>query len=276
MVGGPQMEQKRIAVLGAGKIGEILISALLESKVTTADRMTATARHETRLEALRKSFQIQTTMANDQAARDSDIIFLCVQPQELEGLLRQIRGHVGKDQLVISVVASVTTETIETILGEGIPVIRTMPNTPCLLKTGMTGISPGRYAREEHLALTEQVFARLGRNVRVEEKHMDAVTGLSASGPAYVYIIIESLAEGGVKVGLPRDISTQLAAQTVLGSAMMVLETQEHPAKLKDMVTTPAGCTIDGVLELEEGGLRVALIKAVVRATQRAKELANA
>jgi pyrroline-5-carboxylate reductase len=139
----------------------------------------------------------------------------------------------------------------------------------------MTGICSGRYARPEHLALAERIFTPIGSCLRLDEKHMDAVTGLSASGPAYIYIVIESLAEGGVKVGLPREISTHLAAQTVLGAATMVLETNEHPAKLKDIVTTPAGCTIDGVLELEDGGLRVALIKAVVRATERARQLAS-
>jgi pyrroline-5-carboxylate reductase len=154
-----------------------------------------------------------------------------------------------------------------------VPVIRAMPNTPCQLKKGMTGIAPGSNAGREHVALAKFIFDAVGRTVVADEKHMDAITGLSASGPAYIYIIIESLAEAGVKVGLPRDIATELAAQTVVGAGSMVLETAEHPAKLKDMVTTPAGCTIDGILELEEGGLRVTLIKAVVKATQRAKEL---
>ena len=148
-----------------------------------------------------------------------------------------------------------------------------MPNTPCFLNKGMTGISAGTNASRTHLDLAKFIFDSVGRAVIVDEKHMDAITGLSASGPAFIYIIIESLAEAGVKVGLPRDIATELAAQTVVGAGSMVLETGEHPAKLKDMVTTPAGCTIDGILELEEGGLRVTLIKSVVKATQRAKEL---
>jgi len=137
----------------------------------------------------------------------------------------------------------------------------------------MTGVAAGVNARPEHLELALDIFRAVGRTLIVDEKHMDAVTALSASGPAFIYIIIESLAEAGVKVGLPRDVATELAAQTVLGSGAMVLETGEHPAKLKDLVTTPAGCTIDGILELEEGGLRVTLIKAVVRATERAREL---
>jgi pyrroline-5-carboxylate reductase len=150
-----------------------------------------------------------------------------------------------------------------------------MPNTPCFIKKGMTAIAPGKHATPEHVALAQKIFDGIGRTLILDEKHMDAVTGLSASGPAFVYIIIESFVEAGVKVGLPREAATQLAAQMVLGASSMVLETGEHPAKLKDIVTTPAGCTIDGILELEDGGLRVTLIKAVVRATHRAKELVN-
>jgi len=148
-----------------------------------------------------------------------------------------------------------------------------MPNTPCSVQEGMTGICAGRFAEPRHLELTQHLFDTVGRTVVVDEKYMDAVTGLSASGPAFIYVILESLAEAGVKVGLPRDVSTLLAAQTALGSARLVLETGHHPALLKDAVTTPAGCTIDGLLELEEGKLRVTLIKAVVKATERAKEL---
>jgi pyrroline-5-carboxylate reductase len=237
--------------------------------------MIATARHPARLEMLRDTLGIRTTLANAEAADESDIILICVNPQALDEVLAEIKGRVHPGQTVISVVASIHTRTIEAALGKGIPVIRTMPNTPCRLRAGMTGICAGRYARAEHLALAERIFTPIGSCLQLDEKHMDAVTGLSASGPAYIYIVIESLAEGGVKVGLPREISTHLAAQTVLGAATMVLETNEHPAKLKDIVTTPAGCTIDGVLELEDGGLRVALIKAVVRATERARQLAN-
>jgi pyrroline-5-carboxylate reductase len=155
-----------------------------------------------------------------------------------------------------------------------IAVIRAMPNTPAALGAGATGLCRGRFVSDAQMDLAQRIFETVGRAVIVDEKHMDAVTGLSASGPAFIYIVIEALAEAGVKVGLPRDTATQLAAQTVFGAGKMVLETGYHPALLKDAVTTPAGCTIDGILELEEGGLRVTLIKAVMRATQRAKELA--
>ena len=148
-----------------------------------------------------------------------------------------------------------------------------MPNTPALIRRGMTALAAGAHAGPEHLEAALRLFRPIGHTVLVDEKHMNAVTALSACGPAFIYVIIESLAEGGVKVGLPRNLATELAAQTVLGAGAMVLETGEHPAKLKDLVTTPAGCTIDGLLELEEGGIRVTLIKTIVRSTQRAKEL---
>ncbi len=188
-------------------------------------------------------------------------------------VLEEIRPDVTPAQLVISVAASVPTGYIEARLAPGVPVVRAMPNTPCQVGAGMTGICRGAHAAEAHLALARRLFDTVGRTAVVDEKHMDAVTGLSASGPAFIYVILESLAEAGVKVGLPRDVATLLAAQTLLGAAKVVLDTGDHPALLKDAVTTPAGCTIDGLLELEEGKLRVTLIKAVVKATQRAKEL---
>jgi pyrroline-5-carboxylate reductase len=207
------------------------------------------------------------------AARGADVVILAVKPQTLPTVVAEVGGVLEPRQLVISVAASVGTAFIEQGLREAVPVVRAMPNTACLIGRGMTGLAAGTSATREHLALAAAVFDAVGRTVVVDEKHMDAVTGLSASGPAYLYVVIESLAEAGVKVGLPRDVATLLAAQTVVGAGAMVLETGEHPAKLKDAVTTPAGCTVDGLLELEEGGLRVTLIKAVVRATQRAREL---
>jgi len=263
----------RIAVLGAGKLGESLIGGLLESGLVTPGQLIATARHRERLDILEEKFGIQTTLRNDQAIRGAAVIILAVKPQAMEEVLRAVRSRVARQQLVISVAASVPTAFIEKRLTAAAPVVRAMPNTPCLIRKGMTVLSLGRHAGEPHMESARRIFAPLGRCLRLDEKHMDAVTALSASGPAYLYVVIESLAEGGVKVGLPRDVATTLAAQMVHGAASMVLESGEHPAKLKDVVTTPAGCTIDGLLELEEGGLRVTLIKAVVRATSRAGEL---
>ncbi|HKN22788.1 MAG TPA: pyrroline-5-carboxylate reductase, partial [Terracidiphilus sp.] len=177
-------------------------------------------------------------------------------------------------KMLVSFAASVKTRAIEDAAGMEIAVVRAMPNTPSALGAGVAALCRGRFVSEAQMEQAQRIFETVGRTVLVEEKHMDAVTGLSGSGPAYLYIIIEALAEAGVKVGLPRDTATLLAAQTAYGAAKMVLETGYHPALLKDAVTTPAGCTIDGILELEEGRLRVTLIKAVISATERAKQLA--
>lgn len=269
------LENKRIAVLGSGKLGEALMTGMLDAGIVKKGQFIATAAHRERLEQIEKKLNVETTLSNGEAVRQSELVLLCVKPQTVEEVLRQVTDDFTPNHLLISVAASVTSRFIENILDKPVPVVRTMPNTPCLIKQGMTAIAPGRHARPEHVEQARTIFDAIGRSLVLDEKHMDAVTGLSASGPAFVYIIIESFVEAGVKVGLPREVATKLAAQMVLGAASMVLETGEHPAKLKDIVTTPAGCTIDGILELEDGGLRVTLIKAVVRATERARELVN-
>ncbi len=265
---------KRVAVLGAGKMGGILLKALLQKKLLSPQLSCATVAHEDRARALAEKLGVPVGTDNVAAVRNADIIFVCVKPQVVQEVMEQVRAVANPNQLFISVAASVPTSSMEKALRADIPVIRAMPNTPCLLSCGMTALSKGKFASPQHLEMASAMFQVVGRTVVVDEKHMDAVTGLSASGPAYIYIILESLAEAGVKVGLPRDIATLLAAQTTLGAATVVLETGDHPALLKDSVTTPAGCTIDGIMELEEGKLRVTLIKAVVKAAQRAKELA--
>jgi pyrroline-5-carboxylate reductase len=265
---------KRVAVLGAGKMGGILVKALLEKKLLSASLTSATVQHEERATALSQKLGIPVGTDNAAAARGADIILVGVKPQAVQSVMDDIRAQLRPEQLIISVAASVPTSAIENASGAAIPVVRAMPNTPCAIGHGMTALCKGKHAGPQHLEIACELFNVVGRTVVVDEKHMDAVTGLSASGPAYIYIILESLAEAGVKVGLPRDIATLLAAQTALGAAGVVLETGDHPALLKDAVTTPAGCTIDGIMELEEGKLRVTLIKAVVKAAQRAKELA--
>jgi pyrroline-5-carboxylate reductase len=266
--------KQRVAVLGAGKMGSILLKALLEKNLLHPTLTCATVAHEERARALSDKLHIPVSTDNLAAVHQADIILVCVKPQVVQEVMEQIRPHVNRNQLIISVAASVPTAQIESALGVEVPVVRAMPNTPCALGVGMTALCRGRYASARDVENASALFRVVGRTVVVDEKHMDAVTGLSASGPAFIYIILESLAEAGVKVGLPRDIATLLASQTTLGAATVVLETGDHPALLKDAVTTPAGCTIDGILELEEGKLRVTLIKAVVKAAQRAKELA--
>ena len=268
-----KLSQQRLAVLGAGKIGGILLRAFLKQGLISPKNALATVQHPERAQAIRQELGIRVSTDNRAAARDADILLLSVKPRTVREVLEEIRPEVGEDKLVISVAASVPTGYLEKHLAANVPVVRAMPNTPCAVGCGMTGICQGTYAQANHLETARALFETVGRVVVLDEKHMDAVTGLSASGPAFAYIILESLAEGGVKVGLPRDVATLLAAQTMQGAARVVLETGHHPALLKDEVTTPAGCTIDGILELEEGKLRVTLIKAVVKATQRAGEL---
>jgi pyrroline-5-carboxylate reductase len=269
------LNQLRVAVLGAGKMGGILLQGFLKEQMFGPDQIVATVAHEDRASALSAQWGVEVSTDNAAAVRKADVILLGVKPFQMPGLMEEIKPALTPKKLLISFAASVKTSAIEQAAGMDIPVIRAMPNTPSMLGAGIAALCRGKFVSEAQIELAARIFEAVGRTVIVDEKHMDAVTGLSASGPAYIYIILESLAEAGVKVGLPRDIATLLAAQTAFGAAKMVLETGYHPALLKDAVTTPAGCTIDGILELEEGGLRVTLIKAVMRAAQRAKELAG-
>ncbi len=267
------LRKKQITVLGAGKMGTILLQALLGQDLLLREHARATVQHAERAEKLRKQLHISVGTNNPEAVRDADIVLLCVKPGAMRHVLEEIAPALNPRQLLISIAASVPTSYMEKYVPPGIPIVRAMPNTPCAVRTGMTALCKGSHSDAHHLATACALFEAVGKTVVLDEKHMDAATALSASGPAYIYIILESLAEAGVKVGLPRDTATLMAAQTALGAAHVVLETGDHPALLKDAVTTPAGCTIDGILELEEGKLRVTLIKAVVKAASRAKEL---
>jgi pyrroline-5-carboxylate reductase len=268
-----QSHVKKLALIGCGKLGEGLLSGMLGSQLVSVHRVEATVAHQPRADYLAEKYGIKAHTDNLQAVAGADLVLVSLKPQQVKGFLHDVKKVLRKDAVIISAAASVTTALIERELGHTVRVVRAMPNTPCLIRQGMTALAAGNHATPDDVSLAREIFGSMGRTVVVDEKHMDAITGLSASGPAYVYMIIESLAEGGVKLGLPRELSTELSAQTLLGASALVLHTGEHPAKLKDVVTTPAGCTIDGLLELEEGGLRVTLIKAVVRAAQRAKEL---
>jgi len=276
----PKLSEKKLVVLGAGKLGGILLRAYLKQGLFVSSRVSATVRHAERAAVLAKELDVAVTTDNREAVKGADIILLIVKPQTVAKVLQEIAPEIDMRSLVVSVAASVPTCYVEQQLaaaGSGkhndVPVIRAMPNTPAAVGCGMTAICRGAHAGPGHLEIARSMFDAVGRTIVLDEKHMDAVTGLSASGPAFAYIILESLAEAGVKVGLARDVATLLAAQTMKGAASVVLETGDHPALLKDAVTTPAGCTIDGILELEEGKLRVTLIKAVVKATSRAGEL---
>jgi pyrroline-5-carboxylate reductase len=267
------LSAKKLAILGTGKLGGILLRAYLKQNLFKPENVTATVKHGEKASNLAKELSINVTTENRTAVRNADIVLLGVKPQVIGDVLQEISAELSPGALVISVAASVPTSYIEQRLGAKTAVVRVMPNTCSTVNCGMAGICRGASATDQHVEIARAMFDAVGRTVVVDEKNMDAVTGLSASGPAFAYIILESLAEAGVKVGLARDVATLLAAQTMKGAASVVLETGDHPALLKDAVTTPAGCTIDGILELEEGKLRVTLIKAVVKATQRAGEL---
>ena len=269
-----QLPNVRVAILGAGKMGGILLQAFLKQNLFAPHQIHATVGHTEKAIALSTQWGVDVSTDNLEAVRQADLILIGVKPFQVPDLMATIEPGLTGGQTIVSFAASVKTRAIEEASGLDIAVIRAMPNTPAALGAGATALCRGRFVSAKQMELAQRIFETVGRTVVVDEKHMDAVTGLSGSGPAYIYIIIEALAEAGVKVGLPRDVATQLAAQTGFGAAKMVLETGYHPALLKDAVTTPAGCTIDGILELEEGGLRVTLIKAVMRATERAKQLA--
>ncbi len=269
-----QLPHVRVAVLGSGKMGGILLQAFLKQNLFAPAQIHATVAHAERAVALSTQWGVDVSTSNLEAAKQADLILIGVKPFQVPDLVAEIKPALTAKKMIVSFAASVKTRAIEEAAGVDIAVVRAMPNTPSALGAGVAALCRGRFVSDAQMELAQRMFETVGRTVVVDEKHMDAVTGLSGSGPAYVYIIIEALAEAGVKVGLPRDIATQLAAQTAFGASKMVLETGYHPALLKDAVTTPAGCTIDGILELEEGGLRVTLIKAVMRATERARQLA--
>jgi pyrroline-5-carboxylate reductase len=264
------IEERKLAVVGVGTLGAALIKGLrsLYPAIDIIGTVKKSASRE-RLGAL----NITIGEDNARAVRGRDVVVLAVKPQVMPAVLAELKDALDPATLVISVAAGVTTDRIEAELGGERQVVRVMPNTPCVLREGMSVLARGSHVSDDNLALAQELFDAVGKTTVLDESLMNAVTGLSGSGPAYIYLVIESLAEAGVKVGIPRETSTLLAAQTVLGAARMVLEQGAHPALLKDAVTTPAGCTVDGLMELEEGKLRVTLVKAVVKATERAQEL---
>ncbi len=263
----------KIAFLGGGNMAEALIKGMLAAGVAKADQILVSDVSNERLEQLNKAYGIVIQRSNKDAATQADIILLCVKPQIIDVVLSKIAAIAGKGKLVISIAAGVTIARIEKMLTEGPRVIRVMPNTPALVLSGAAGLAAGTTSTVSDMMTAQQIFGAVGRAVVVEEKLMDAVTGLSGSGPAYVFTIIEALADAGVKAGLPRELALELSAQTVYGAAKMVLETHEQPGKLRDKVTSPGGTTIEGLHMLTKGKLREALMNAVEAATARSKEL---
>jgi len=264
-----------LAVLGAGNIGRALIGGLLRGADLPAAQIRATRRSDEGLQSLRDRFPgVVVTDDNAAAVRGASIVLIAVKPQNVAELYAGVRGHVGAGTLVLSTLAGVTTGALGEALGDHLPVVRAMPNTPALVDEAATAIAPGAHATDAHVALAREIFLVVGHVVEVVPEHlMDAVTGLSGSGPAYVFMVIEALTDAGVKQGLPRAVSRRLSMQTVLGAARLAIETGEHPAILRDQVTTPGGTTITAVAELEKQGLRSMFIDTVAMATERSRQL---
>jgi len=269
------LHEKKIAVVGYGTMGQALVGGLLKDEVVQSANLVATVAHRENAERLEEASGVRVGTDNEDAVRGADLVLLCAKPKVARRVLAELKesGALDHGPLLVSIAAGVSTEELEGLAGEELAVVRAMPNTPCLVGEGMSVLSPGTNAQDADLDSAEALLAPLGRVLRLDEEHMDAVTGLSASGPAFVYLIIESLSEGGVMVGLPREVATELTTQTVLGAARMVQETGRHPASLKDDVTTPAGCTISALLALEDGRLRSVLARGVQEAARAASEL---
>ena len=269
------MSQQRIGLIGAGQMATALANGFVKAGLTTADRLLASDVDEHARQRFAQAVGAATTADNALVVAQSEVIILAVKPQQMPqvaaGLRSKLSANAGR--LIVSIAAGVRLASLSEWLGPGLRLIRVMPNTPCLVGQGACAYSLGEHATAEDGALVGRLLGALGSAWQVEEKLLDAVTGLSGSGPAFVYLMIEALSDGGVKMGLPRAIATQMAARTVRGSAEMVLSTGEHPAVLKDRVASPGGTTIAGLQALEEGGLRAALMAAVEAATRRSIEL---
>ncbi len=266
---------KKIAIIGSGTMGRALASGLLRSGKVSSQQLRCTARTRTTAERLAEDLGVACSTDNAEAVRGADIAVLSVKPKDVAKVVEGLRAKGALDgaPLLLSIAAGVGTPDIEAAAGPGIPVVRAMPNTPCFIGKGMTVVSKGAHATDEHAAIAVEIFSTMGRTMELEEKHMDTVTALSASGPAFIYVVLESLADGGVMRGLPRHAAIELAAQATLGAAEMVLATGRHPAALKDDVTTPAGCTIAGLLALEDGRIRSVFARTVETAAQAASGL---
>jgi pyrroline-5-carboxylate reductase len=266
---------RRFAIIGAGTMGRALATGMLRSACVTPPHLAVAGRNGDRAARLAADLGARHAASNRDACRDADVVLLCVKPKDMHPLLSDLAasGAFERRPLLISIAAGVSLESIEQIVGPEVSVVRAMPNTPSCIGHGMTVISAGRQATAEHLATAEEIFASVGRVLALDERHLDAVTAVSASGPAFIYLIVEALADGGVMCGLTRQTATELVAQMTLGAAAMVLASGKHPAQLKDDVTTPGGCTIAGLLVLEERHIRSALARAVQTTTRVAAGL---
>jgi pyrroline-5-carboxylate reductase len=269
------LENKKVAILGTGTMGRAIAQGMLNAEVVDVAHLIGTVRTAREATDVAARVPFPVTTDNVAATRGADVLLVCTKPKHVAPLLADLaaEGALDGQPLIVCIAAGVRIESIEAAAGPTARVVRAMPNTPCVIGEGMIVLSPGTHTGESDLDLAESIFRPLGRVLRLDEEHMDSVTGLSGSGPAFVYVIIEALAEGGVMAGLPRRVATELAAQTVKGAARMVLETGRHPAALKDDVTTPAGCTVSALLMMEDGRLRSVLARGVQEAARSAAGL---
>jgi pyrroline-5-carboxylate reductase len=267
------VDSRRIAILGAGRIGEALISGLLSSGWRKPDEIVATTRRQERADELRERHGIEATLSNHDAVAGAALVVISVKPQDIDALLGEVGGLILPEQTVLTVAAAVSTAKVERRLSDGVPVVRAMPNTPSTVHEGIAGLCAGAHAGDEHLDLAEEALSHLGAVVRVPESALDAITAVSGSGPAYFALLAEAMIEAGILLGLSREISTQLVVQTMLGTAKQLRDERMHPVELREMVTSPGGTTIAAIRELESAGVRAAFLNAIQAAMVRAQEL---
>eukprot|EP01026_Neomeris_dumetosa_P065832 TRINITY_DN6331_c0_g1_i8.p2 TRINITY_DN6331_c0_g1~~TRINITY_DN6331_c0_g1_i8.p2 ORF type:complete len:274 (-),score=45.88 TRINITY_DN6331_c0_g1_i8:103-924(-) len=261
-----------VGFLGAGNMAEAMARGFVDKGILKANQIVCYDINEARKEVFVK-FGASVRSSNVDVVSECDIIFVCTKPQYVATVLEESQQKLNKNKLVVSIAAGITIASVQQSAGDDVRVIRVMPNTPCLVGETASAMALGKNATETDAEMIKTLFQSVGQIFQVDENLLHAVTGLSGSGPAYIFLVIEALSDGGVRAGLPRNIAQKLAAQTVLGAAKMVKEQDMHPGQLKDMVTSPGGTTISGVHELEKHGVRGAFIDAVQAATQRAKEL---
>ena len=268
-------DERRIAILGAGKIGESLLAGLLSSGWCEPAEIVVTGRRQDRVDELRDRYGVHATLSNPEAVKGAGVVVLAVKPQDFDVLLGEIGGLLTAEQTVLSVAAAIPTAAIEAHLADGVPVVRAMPNAPATVHEGVAGVCAGAHADDAHLALAEEVLTHVGSVVRVPERYMDAVTAVSGSGPAYFALLAEAMIEAGILLGLSREVTTQLVVQTMLGTAKLLRDEHMHPVELREMVTSPGGTTIRAIRELERAGVRAAFLNAIQAAMERSKELAE-
>ncbi len=269
------VDPRRVAILGAGKIGESLLSGLLSDGWRAAAEIVVTGRREERVAELRDRYGVHGTTSNPEAVASAALIVVAVKPQDFDVLLGEIGGLLTPDHTVLSVAAAIPTAAIEGRIASGVPVVRAMPNAPSTVHEGIAGICAGAHADDAHLTVAEEALSHLGPVVRVAERYMDAVTAVSGSGPAYFALLAEAMIEAGILLGLSREISTQLVVQTMLGTAKLLRDEKMHPVELREMVTSPGGTTIRAIRELERAGVRAAFLNAIQAAMERSRELAG-